>query len=371
MLQIEKIVIRHLTMPLVSTFRISTGTTKTRKIMLIEIHSNDLIGYGECPAGEHPYYSLETVQIEFMIIRDYFIKKILGKKFETPHQFRSFLEFVRGHKTAKSALEYAFWDLYGKSVGRPLFELYGGTKKRIEVGVSIGIQTSTKDLIEKIEHYLNQGYKRIKIKITPGWDINILKEIRETYPKIMLMADSNGAYTLNDLKILMQLDTFNLLMIEQPLHYEDLVDHAALQTYLKTPICLDESIKSIHSAKIAIKLKSCKIINIKPPRVGGIIESIKIHDLSVENNIGLWIGGMLETGIGKTHLLHIASLPGINYPSDISDYTRYWKEDIIDKPLKLDKDSTIPIPQDKGLGVHPDPDLIEKYQNKVWTYKAT
>lgn len=370
MLKIEKIIIRLLKIPLVSTFKISTGTTKIRKIVLIEIHSEDFVGYGECPAGEHPYYSPETAEIESIILRKYFVKKILGKTFENPHQFRKSLEFVRGHKSAKTGLEYAFWDLYGKYLQKPLFELYGGIKKRVEVGVSIGIQESVRHLIEKMEYFLDYGYRRIKIKIAPKWDVNVLKEVRGVFPKIVLMVDANGAYTLGDLETLKELDRFDLLMIEQPLHYEDLVDHSILQTHLRTPICLDESISSIHHAKAAIKLKSCKIINIKPPRVGGILESIKIHDISVRNNIGLWIGGMLETGIGKAHLLHIATLPGINYPSDISDYSRYWKEDITDKPLKLSIGSSITVPQGKGLGVNLVEDKVEKYQKKVWVYRA-
>ena len=367
---IEKIILHLLTMRLVLPFKISVGTTHERKIIIVEIHSNGNVGYGECTAGENPYYSYETYETCLLIMRKYLIRKILGKNFENPYQFRYELEFIRGHKIAKAALEYAIWDLYAKERGIPLYKLYGGVKNRVEVGVSIGIKDDISDLLHLVEGYVERGYKRIKIKIKPGYDVEVIKELRANFPEINLMVDANASYSLEHIKIFEEIDRYGLQMIEQPLHYEDFLDHATLQSRINTPICLDESITSLHAAKIAVKLGSCRIINVKPPRVGGIIESINICRYAGERGIGLWIGGMLETGIGKTHLLHVATLPQINYPSDISESSRYWREDIIDPPLKLNKDGTINVPQKPGIGVRVDEDLIQKYERKRWVFRA-
>mgnify|MGYP000147269580 CR=1 FL=1 len=369
-MRIEKIVLRLLEMELVREFEISVGKIHKRRIILVEFHSEDNVGYGECTAGEGPFFSYETYDTALIIMQKYLVKRIIGKVFRDPREFRRSLEFVRGHNMAKASMEYAFWDLYAKSLGKPLYKLYGGIRTRIDAGVSIGIKKNIRELIELIETYLDRGYKRIKIKIKPGYDIGVLKEVREVFPRIKLQVDANASYDLSMMNVLRKLDDFDLLMIEQPLHPEDLVGHAILQSRIRTPICLDESITSIHTTKSALRLGSCKIINIKPPRVGGIIEAMKIHDFSKTHQIGLWIGGMLETGVGKTHLLHIATLPGINYPSDISESQRYWREDIIGRPLTLNRDGTINVPDKPGIGVDVVPDLVEKYQKKVWTYRA-
>ena len=366
---VEKIVIRHLTMPLVEEFKMSFGSTKIRHSLLIELHGDGLVGYGECPAGEGPFYSYEACETAVWVLKKYLARKIIGKTYADPQEFRESMEFVRGHRMAKAALEYAFWDLYAKELGMPLWRVYGGVKKKIPVGVSIGIRENPRELLRVVARFVEKGYRRIKIKIAPGRDIIFIRAIREEFPEVPLQVDANAAYRLSDVEIFKEMDKYDLLMIEQPLHYEDLLDHAHLQSYINTPICLDESIVSEHDARLAIKLGSCKIINVKPPRVGGIIEAIKICRIAAQHGLGLWIGGMLETGIGKTHLLHIASLSSVNYPSDISESSRYWEEDIIDKPLKLRRDGTIEVPDGAGIGVELLMDKAEKYQTGRWTIR--
>ncbi len=343
------------------TFTTSFGPTKKREIVLVRVKTeDDVVGWGESVAGNGPWFSYETYETVWIIIRDFLSKLILKKNIHDPLITFELLNPIRGHNMAKYALEGAILDAYGKTIGKSLKELIGGVKKEVEVGVSVGIKKTINTLIKKIEEYLNEGYKRIKIKIKPRWDIEPLKAIRETFGNIKLQVDANAAYTMRDLETLKKLDKFNLLMIEQPFHYEDLVDHAQLQKIIKTPICLDESIPSIHSAKAAIKLKSGKIINIKPGRVGGVYVAKLIHDLGVKNNMGLWIGGMLETGIGRSFLVALASLPGINYPSDISASSRYWNKDIIEPEFKLSNDGKIRVPEKPGIGVEVLEDEIDK-----------
>lgn len=270
---------------------------------------------------------------------------------------------------AKAAVEMAIWDLEAKLQKKPLARLLGGTKDRVDSGVSIGIQKSIEKLLKRIDFFLEQGYKRIKLKIKPGWDVNVISRVRKEYPDILLQVDANAAYTLRDINTLLDLDKYGLLMIEQPLDYDDLVDHAELQSKLKTPICLDESIKKPEDAVKAYKLGSCRVINIKPGRVGGHHNSIIIHDFCLFAGIGTWIGGMLETGIGRGHLVALASLPGINYPNDISASSRYYTEDIVEPPWILNHDGTISVPNKPGIGVEVKPDLIEKLTLKKTSLK--
>ncbi len=368
---IDRIVLRHIRMRLREEFRTSFGTTTWRDIIIVEMHSENFIGYGESATNSFPGYSYETYETVLLILKKFLIPRVLGKRFNSPHEFRELLEFVRGHPMAKASLEYAFWDLYAKLLGKPLYELYGGTKAKVPVGVSIGIMDKISQLIDVIQYYLDEGYSRIKLKIAPNHDLDVLSKVRDVFPDINLQVDANAAYDLfKHETVLLKLDDFDLTMIEQPLHYFDLVDHAILKSKLRTPLCLDESISSYHIAKAAIKLGSCDIVNIKPPRVGGIRESLNIYRLCVENGIGTWIGGMLETGIGKAHLLHIAALPDIAYPSDISASSRYWKEDIIDPPHKLNPDGTIDVPKRPGIGVDVDLDILLKYQIRSWEFKS-
>ncbi|MCR8453885.1 MAG: o-succinylbenzoate synthase [Crenarchaeota archaeon] len=367
---IDQVILRHIRVRLKEEFKTSFGKTFWRDVLIVELHSDDFVGYGEVAADLFPGFSYETSETALLVLKKFLIPRILNKQFSSPRDFRDSLEIIRGHPIAKCSLEYAFWDLYAKVLGEPLYRLYGGAKTRVPVGVSIGIIDKIQYLIELIQKYVEEGYCRIKLKIAPGYDIEVLKAVREVFPEVALQVDANASYDISkNLKTLLDLDKFNLLMIEQPLHYYDLVDHARLRPQLKTPICLDESIGSVHSAEAAIALGSCDIINIKPPRVGGIIESFKIHNLCVKNSIGTWIGGMLETGIGKAHLLHIASLPNITYPSDISASNRYWLEDIIDPPHKLNSsDGTISVPNKPGIGVDVDMDRLLKYQIRYWKF---
>ena len=371
LIELDSIEVFHLRMTLKNKFITSFGDETIRHPIIIKIRSNDIEGYGEAPGDTSPLYSYETYKTIMYALKTFLIPLVLKRRaFSDPLDFHKALQVIRGHKFAKTALEYAFYDLYAKFLRKPLFELYGGTKKRIPVGVSVGIMSDLRKLIKSIEEYLNRGYRRIKLKIKPSYDIEVIKRIRDTFGDIPLQVDANASYTLKDhLNTLIELDKLNLIMIEQPLHYEDLVDHSYLRSKINTPICLDESITSHHLAKAAIALGSLDVINVKPPRVGGIIESLKILDLARRSNIGAWIGGMLETGIGKLHLLHLATRPEINYHSDISESSRYWSEDIIEPPLLLNSDGTITVPNKPGLGVEVDFDRLTKFLRHHWVFR--
>lgn len=366
---IEEVELRIINMKLVSPFETSFGRETERKAIIVKMASEGLEGYGECVAMDGPWYSYETVETAWIILQKFMIPMILGKEISLPSELLKLLGKIRGHNMARAALEEAFWDLYAKFLGKPLSKLLGGVKDKIESGVSIGIQENVQQLLRVIDNYLSEGYKRIKLKIKPSWDIKILREVRKHYPDIPLMVDANAAYTINDTPHLKKLDDFNLLMIEQPLSYDDLVDHANLQNTLKTPICLDESIKTLSDARAAIKLGSCKIINIKVGRVGGLLNAKKIHDLCQANDIPVWCGGMLETGIGRAINVAIASLPNFKLPNDISASKRYYEEDIIEPPFELNEDGTINVPKGPGIGVEVVEERIKKRTIKEFTIK--
>ena len=368
-MKLEKITLYLLSMKLVSPFETSFGKTIDRPCILVRVKSEGIEGWGEVVAGEGPWYSYETVDTAWYILENFAIPLILGKELSKPSEVNVLLSRIRGHPMAKAGLEMAVWDLYAKSIKKPLYRVLGGVRTKIESGVSIGIQKDIDTLIKIIGKYLEEGYRRIKIKIKPEWDVNVLKRVREEYPEIPLQVDANAAYSLEDLPLLKQLDNYNLLMIEQPLAYDDLVDHAELQRVLKTPICLDESITSISDVKCAIKLGSCKVINIKPGRVGGHYNSLQIHNLCAMNRIANWIGGMLETGVGRAHLVALATLPNVKYPNDISASKRYYEEDIVEPPFEINKDGTMNVPRDHGIGVEVLEDKIRKYIKKTKTFK--
>ena len=367
---IEEIQLRLINMELISLFETSFGREKKRKIIIVKMVSDDLEGYGECVAMEGPWYSYETVETAWSILQKYMIPLVLGKDVKDPSDLLKLLSKVRGHNMARASLEEAFWDLYAKSLGEPLSRVLGGVKNKIPSGVSIGIQKNIQQLLKTIDTYLSEGYQRVKLKIKPSWDIEVIKEVRKHYPDIPLMVDANAAYTISDAHHLKKLDEFNLLMIEQPLGYDDLVDHAKLQSMLKTPICLDESIKTINDARAALKLRSCKIINIKVGRVGGLFYAKKIHDLCQANGVPVWCGGMLETGIGRAINVAIASLPNFKLPNDISASKRYYHEDIVDPPFELNSDGTINVPKNPGIGVKILEERIEKKTVKEATFKV-
>lgn len=359
-MKIETAELHQIEMELVEPFETSGWRETLRPAIIIALHSEGLTGYGECVAGAGPWYSYETVQTAWHVLKDFLIPAVLGKSFASAEELQAVLGQIRGHPMAKAGLEAAFWDVLAQSKKISLAQLLGGTKERIESGISIGIQKNISELLSVIEHRRAQGYKRIKLKIKPSWDVAVLRAVRERFPDIELMADANAAYRLAGREHLVQLDEFGLLMLEQPLDYDDLLDHAALQKELKTPICLDESIKTPEDARKALDLGACQVINIKPGRVGGLLPAKEIHDLCRERGVPVWCGGMLETGIGRAANVALASLPGFVFPNDISASARYWREDITEPPFVLEHDGTITVPIGPGLGVQVVPERLKK-----------
>lgn len=359
-MDIQHIILRHVKMQLLHPFTTSVGTEFDKDFILVEIKSKDGIsGWAESVAAIDPTYKEETVKTNWHIMEDFLIPILLRDRIEHPDQVSQRFSHIRGNYMAKAALEGAIWDLYAKQQGISLARALGGVKEQIEVGISIGIQDSIDELLNLIEGYLETGYKRMKIKIQPGWDVKVMSEIRKRYPDIPLMADANTAYTLEDIDILRALDDFNLTMIEQPLGFDDIIDHAELQAQLKTPICLDESIHSAEDVRKAIKIGACKVINIKIGRVGGLTESKKIHDLCESHGIPVWCGGMLEAGVGRAHNVAITSLSNFTMPGDTAASSRYWAEDIIDPEVTVEN-GMINVPTAPGIGYEPNRTKIEE-----------
>jgi O-succinylbenzoate synthase len=359
-MKIKRIELRELQLPLVHFFETSFGRTTTRRIVLVRVEADGVTGWGEVTCGEEPFYSHETPDTAWHILRDFLIPWTLGKDWPSPSALAVRFRPIRGHNMAKAALENALWDVEAQQKGVPLARLVGGAREEIPCGVSIGIQNSVEELLDKIARELAAGYQRIKVKIKPGWDVDVLARIRDRFPGIKLMADANSAYTLADLAQLKQLDRFNLMMMEQPLGWEDMFDHARLQRELSTPICLDESIHGADQARQAIEIGACKIINIKLGRVGGFTTARQVHDVCRERNVPVWCGGMLESGIGRAHNIAMSALPGFVLPGDVSASQRYWTEDIIDPPVTVSAQGTIRVPQTPGLGYTPNLARIEK-----------
>jgi O-succinylbenzoate synthase len=359
-MKIDAITLRHLRMKLRSPFETSFGRIQTRDCILLEVSSEGLVGYGECVADRDPGYSYETVQTAWHILSDFLIPPILGREIGKPQELGKELDFVRGHLMAKGGLEMALWDLMGKRQGRSLQDLLGGERPQVDVGVSIGIQDSPADLVKVVESYLAQGYQRIKIKIKPDRDVPEAQAVRRAFPDLRLQVDANSAYTLESAQALSPLDDLNLLLIEQPLAEDDLWDHSKLQAKFRTPLCLDESILSARHARQAIEMGACRVINIKAGRVGGLTQSVAIHDLCLSKDVPVWCGGMLETGVGRAANLALASLPGFRLPGDISASDRYYAEDITQERFTLNPGSTITVPTGVGLGVTIDSQALEK-----------
>jgi len=364
-MKIEKIELRHIKMELVSPFVTSMGVEYDEEHIIVRVDGEGFTGWGESVAEGTPFYSYETVQTAWHILKDFLIPSILGKDISGPAEAIDLYGKVRGHMMAKAGLEAALWDLFAKSKDISLSKMLGGTRKKVDVGVSIGIQDSETVLLNKIEGYLEEGYKRIKIKIAPGFDMQFVSAIRREYPDLLLQVDANSAYTLDDIDLFKKMDAFNLSLIEQPLGYEDIYDHSKLQRELKTSICLDESIHSLDDTRAAIELNSCKIINIKPGRVGGYTESKLIHDYCESKNIPVWHGGMLESGIGRAGNVALASLPNFTLPGDISASKRYYKEDIVDPEFVVNKDGTMDVPTGPGIGVEVNMKMLEKVTVKT------
>jgi O-succinylbenzoate synthase len=357
--KIDRIILRQLKMPLVHFFETSFSRTYSRDIIIVEVVSEGLSGWGEITAGENPFYNEEWTQSAWMIARDYVAPRIIGRELASAHDVDPLTSHIRGHNMARGGVEAAVWDLQARRNGNPLWkEIGGGARKEIPCGVSIGIQDTVEQLLGKIEHELADGYQRIKMKIKPGWDVDIIRQVRERFPAIRLMADANSAYTLADADRLKQLDDFYLMMIEQPLAHDDIIDHAVLQAKLDTPICLDECIRSAHHAEQALRLKAGRIINIKLGRVGGFSEAKRVHDVCEAAAIPVWCGGMLEAGIGRAHNIALATLPNFTLPGDVSASKRYWKQDIIVPAVETTPNGTIIVRDEPGFGYEPDHDFI-------------
>lgn len=350
-MRIDRIDLFLCRLPLVHFFETSFGRSYDRTFLLVRVEGEGHEGWGESVAEANPYYSSETTETAWHIVREFLAPIVLGRVFEHPREVFPAMARVRGHNMAKAGLEMAAWDLHARAVGQPLQRVLGGTRPRIASGVSIGIQDSLDQLVEKVDRELAAGYQRIKIKIKPGWDVEAAERVRARFPAVKLMVDANAAYHLADAAHLARLDPYDLMMIEQPLDYDDVMDHAELQRAIRTPVCLDESIHTVRIARDAIAAKACRIINIKPGRVGGHQASIELHDLCAAHGIPVWHGGMLETGIGRAHNIHLASLPNFTLPGDIAASKRYYAPDLIDPPIEVAPDGTIPVPDGPGIGV--------------------
>jgi o-succinylbenzoate synthase len=363
-MEINKIVLRKMNLELKAPFQTSFGVQKDRDFMIVEIHGDNHIGYGECVATAKPLYGEETVGTVELILEEILIPTLLDNEIQHPDELNELFKPFRRNNMAKAALEGAYWDLFAKEKNISLHEALGGTKSQIEVGVSIGIQESLESLLKEVEGYVNEGYKRIKLKIEPGNDLTLLEEVRRKFPNIEMMADANSAYTLDDVELFKKMDHLNLMMIEQPLAHDDIIDHAKLQLEINSAICLDESIHSLEDAKKAIELGSCKIINLKIGRVGGLTEAKKIHDFCESKGIPVWCGGMLESGIGRAHNIAITSLPNFTLPGDTAASSRYWNEDIISPEVTVEK-GIITLPNSPGIGYEPNIALMEKYTTGI------
>jgi O-succinylbenzoate synthase len=369
-LSIDRIVMREIRLPLKEPFRISSGAVSERRIALLELrHASGLVAWSECVAGEYPYYSPETIDTAWHAIESWLAPIVLNRPFAHPREiYPALQDNVRGHEMAKAAVEMGAWAVFAELIGCSLAQLLGGTQHRIPVGISLGIQADPDALVQRAVAAQRDGYRKIKIKIKPGADIEYVAAVRHALPHAHLMVDANSAYTLNDADHLAQLDKFRLMMIEQPLEREDLVRHAALQKRLRTPLCLDESITSVERAQDMITLGSGRIINIKPGRVGGFSAAIAIHDVARNHDIPVWCGGMLESGIGRAHNVALATLPNFTMPGDLSPSARYWEQDIVIPEWTMSPDGFVDVSFDTvGIGVRVDRDRIDNLTARMQT----
>ncbi len=350
-MRIERIELRVVRLPLVRFFETSFGRIDDRTFVVVQVDEDGASGFGECVAGASPWYSPETTSTAWHIISDFIAPIVLARELGHPRDVFDALGAIRGHHMAKAAVEMAVWDLFARQQDLPLSAVLGGRRASVESGASIGIQPTIEQLLDRVEAERAAGYRRIKIKIKPGWDHAPVERIRGRFGDVPLMVDANAAYRAADASHLRTLDAFDLLMIEQPLDYDDLRDHAVLQGQLRTPICLDESIPSMRAAEEAIETAACRIINIKPGRMGGHQPSVRLHDLAARHGLPVWHGGMLESGIGRAHNLHLSSLPNFTMPGDVAASGRYFAPDLIDPPIELEPDGTILVPTGAGIGV--------------------
>lgn len=368
--RVEQLGIRLVRLPLKEPFETSFGRIDSRLIFLISVQSDGLTGWGEVVAAEEPRYSYETAGTAVHVIRDYLAQSMMAAPIAGLADLAARFVQFKGHNMAKAGLELAYMDIAAQMRNQSLSQFIEGTRERVPVGVSLGIQPDLEALLERVDRYLALGYQRIKLKIKPGWDLGIVAEVRRRHPDILLSVDANSAYTLKDIDHLKALDEFGLLMIEQPLDHDDLVDHARLQAVLRTPICLDESISTPRRAEQALNMGSCRMINIKVGRVGGYSQALAIHDLCYTRDIPVWCGGMLESGIGRAHNLALASLSGFTLPGDISASSRYFARDVIVPEVIVSETGTVEVPRGAGLGFEVDLDYIESLTESVEHLKA-
>ena len=361
MIHIDEVRIRLLRMPLVRFFETSFGRTTERNIVLIEVVQDGISGWGEVTAGEHPFFNEEWTLSAYEIVKEYVAPKLLGGKLEGAADVGKLSAGIRGHNMARGGVECAVWDLEARLRNEPLWKrIGGGAHEAIPCGVSIGIQDTVDELLERIDTELRAGYQRIKLKIKPGWDMDVLRAVRQRFPDIQLTADANSAYTLKDLEHLKRIDEYGLVYVEQPLSHDDIIDHAALQQSLKTAICLDECIRAPRHAEQAIAMGAARVINIKLGRVGGFANAKRIHDVAQAAGVPVWCGGMLEAGIGRAHNIAMASLPNFVLPGDVSASKRYWTRDIIQPEVTVDERGNIALPQGTGFGYAVDHDWLNK-----------
>ena len=365
-MKIERIELHHINLPLAHPFETSFGRELTRPCILVAVHAGGLTGWGECSAGAGPWFSSETIETAWHVLRDFLIPAVLGQEVVSPTDVVARFRRVRGHPMARAGLENAVWDLLAQAQGVSLADLLNGaavgrpcpTRDRVPVGVSVGIEPALEVLLDRVDQHVAEGYGRVKLKIKPGWDVDVVRAVRERWPDLPLQVDANCAYTLDDAPVLRELDQFDLLLIEQPFHYDDIVDHAQLQPQLRTPLCLDESIHSPEHARWALDIGACRVINIKVGRVGGLTAVRQIHDMCAARDVPVWCGGMLETNVGRATNVALATLPNFTLPGDISASARYYREDIAEPNFVLNDDSTLSVPSGPGRGVRLVPERL-------------
>ncbi len=380
-MKIERIELREIRMKLRRPFEISSGVTEERRILLLKLHADGAVGWGECVASETPSYAYETTDTAWHVLTDFILPSVVGRNVEHPEEVLAPVEWIRGHRMARAGVEMAAWDLSARTAGMSLSHRLGGTRRRVPVGVSVGLQASDEALLERVAGYVEDGYARVKIKIKPGRDVEMLSAVRARFPDLPILADANSAYRLGpepggptsglaDAGRLSAVDDLDLMMIEQPLAYDDFLHHARLQRILRTPVCLDESITSEGDLELALELGSCRIVNIKPGRVGGLAVSRRIHDTMRAQGLDVWCGGMLESGVGRAHNLALASLEGFTLPGDISASRRYWDRDIVWPEFDVEPDGHMNVPQGMGIGVEVDEERVAALSVRQVEFRA-
>ena len=368
-MKITKATIRQMRIPLKVPFRTSFGLTEAKDFSIVELEDDaGNKGYGECSPFFRPWYNEETTLGAIIVLKHFIIPSLFQLDFDSPENFHDQTDWIRKNRMARSSVDCALWELYSKELGVPEWKALGGTKTEVETGVSLGIEDTPDKLLKTIERYMAQGYRRVKCKIKPGYDINYIRAVRKEFPDIMLMVDANSAYSLKDIDLFREIDQYNLLMIEQPLACDDIVDHRHLQQAIKTPICLDESILDVEDARKAIELGSCKIINIKVSRVGGLTEARRIQKYASEHGVYVWSGGMQDQGTARSHNIAAATLPGYKYPNDIPASDRYFAVDTAVPSTPIDNHGMIKVPQKVGTGYEPNWEVIDKYTVDKWEF---